>query len=185
MNDAQRLKILGDTNRTVFSTGDLRDLWEDKEVTAQGAIKRMVQKELVVKLAKGYYSLKEDFNQWELANLIISPSYISLNSALFYHSVSFQVRNNVASVATWNHEKEVGSYSFKYYAMKDDLFFNLEGIGSNKGVTVAHPERAILDCFYFGLLPNIDNEDKIKRTYLEELMKFYPKTVQDKASKIL
>lgn len=185
MDDAKRLKILGDTRRTVFSASGLRDLWQDKVETAKAAAKRMVKKGALVKLAKGYYSLRKDFDIWELANLVISPSYISLNSALFYRGVSFQAMGRVTSVATLNYEREIGDYLFKYYAMKDTLFFNLEGVDYRGGVSIARPERAILDCFYFGILPNIDNPEKIKKSYLRKISTFYPKTVRERALRVL
>ena len=181
MDDANRLKILGDTRRDVFSSSEMRDLWRDKVGTAKAAVKRMVKKGVLIKLSKGYYSLKQDFNIWELANLIISPSYISLNSALFYHGISFQAATRVTSVATLHYEREIGEHLFKYYAMKEALFFNIEGINCKDAVSIARPERALLDCFYFGVLPNIDNPEKINKSYLQKISAFYPKTVRGKA----
>ena len=47
------------------------------------------------------------------------------------------------------------------------------------------PERAILDCFYFGLLPNLDNVNKINFTYLKKISIFYPKSVIKKVNKLI
>lgn len=185
MNSAKRLKTLTETEREVFTASDLRDLWGDKPGTATAAAKRMVEKGLLVKVAKGYYALDEDFSVWELANLIVSPSYVSMDSALFYQGVSFQKTKRVNSVATLNYEREIRGYTFKYYSMKESLFFNLEGLDYEGELSIAYPERALLDCFYFGVLPNIDNEEKINPSYLKRLSSFYPKAVRKKASRFL
>lgn len=186
MNTAQRLKILSDSGKTVFSSKNLQTLWGDNSSTTKIAVKRMLQKGLVVKLAKGYYALNKDYNVYELANLIVSPSYVSCNSALFYHGKVFQVSNIISSVARLNYQKKIRETIFKYYAMKESLFLNLEGIDYKKNLAVAHPERAILDCLYFGLLPNIKvNSSNVNLTFLQELSQLYPKVVQDKISKLL
>ena len=185
MNNAQRLKILNNTGRSVFSSKNIQSLWQTSAHNTKIILKRMIQKELLFKLAKGYYALNLDYNIYELSNLIISPSYISLNSALFYHGVAFQASRKVVSVALLNYEKQVKKTAFEYHAMKESLFFNLEGINYKNSFSMAVPERAILDTFYFGFLPNLDNFEKINLSYLKELAQFYPKTVQKKVTNLL
>lgn len=185
MNNAERLKILTETGRSVFSLKNLQSLWEVNPHSAKIVARRMVEKRLIKRIARGYYALKDEFNIYELANLIISPSYVSLNSSLFYHGISFQVSNIITSVALLNYSKEIEKIIYKYYAMKGSLFFNLEGINYKKNLSMARPERAVLDCFYFGILPNIDNFDKLNINYLKKISIFYPKTVQKKVKKFL
>jgi len=185
MTNAQRLKILIDTGKTVFSSKNIQSLWKGSPEAAKIALKRMVERQLVIKLAKGYYALSENFDIYELANLIISPSYISFNSALFYHGISFQTSDIVTSVGLLSYQKKIKKVTFQYYAMKESLFFNLEGIGYKNNLAIALPERAILDSFYFGLLPNIDNFDKISINHLRKLSVYYPKVVSRKLKKLL
>jgi len=185
MNNAQRLKILTDSGKTVFSVGDIQSLWQSSALTTKISLKRMLDKNLVVRLAKGYYALHENYNIYELANTIITPSYISLDSALFYHQIAFQVSSCVSSVALLNYQKEIQEKTFIYYAMKEPLFFNLAGVEYKNNLAVALPERAILDGFYFGLLPNIDNFNKINASFLKELVVYYPDTVKGKLEKLL
>ena len=181
MTLSQRLKILIDSGKTVFTLGDLENLWDEKPENTIVAAKRMVKKGLILKLAKGYYALNENYNIYELANLIISPSYVSFNSALFYWNVCFQISDTINSVALFNYEKKIGERTYKYYAMKKNLFFNLEGIQTKNNVSVALPERAILDSFYFGFLFNVDDPQKINFNFLKEISTFYPKSIQKKA----
>lgn len=185
MNNAQRFKILNNTSRTVFSSQDIQALWNISSHNTKIILKRMLQNDLLIKLAKGYYALSVDFNIYELANLIISPSYISLDSALLYHGVSFQTNSRVISAALLNYKRQIKNTIFEYHAMKESLFFNLAGINYNQNFSMAVPERAILDTFYFGFLPNLDNFEKINRSYLKELAQFYPKTIQKKVTDLI
>ncbi len=121
MTNAQRLKILIDTGKTVFSSKNLQSLWGINSQTAKIATKRMTERGLIIKLAKGYYVLSKDFNVCELANLVISPSYVSFNSALFYHGVSFQVSNTISSVSRLTYQKKIAGYTLNYYSMKESL----------------------------------------------------------------
>lgn len=90
MDNAQRLKILSNLGKTVFSLKNLQNLWGSNIHTTKVIAKRMVDKKLITRINRGYYALDEEFNIYELANLIVSPSYVSLNSSLFYHGISFQ-----------------------------------------------------------------------------------------------
>jgi predicted transcriptional regulator of viral defense system len=181
MTNSERLKILVDSGKTVFRPGDLRVLWRMKPLNAKVSARRMVERGLLLKITWGYYALRSTYDVCELANSIISPSYVSFNTALFRAGVNFQQRGSVDSVATIGYRKTVQGRQFAYYAMKDTLFFNLEGVLTRDNLAIATPERAILDALYFGLLPDIDDPDKIDRKYLKDLSGLYPATVRQKA----
>jgi predicted transcriptional regulator of viral defense system len=185
MNNSERLKILMESGRTVFTPLDLRMLWRLNTLNAKISAVRMVEKSLMVRLASGFYALHDRYNRYELANRIVAPSYVSFQSALFYAGVNFQAREEVASVALRNHRKEVGNTLYTYVAMKKELFFNADGLVTREGVSMALPERAILDSFYFGYLPDIDDTGKLNKIYLAKLIVMYPKTVQKKAKGLL
>lgn len=179
-NLSERLKILLESKKTVFRAKDLASLWQENPRNTIVAGRRMVAKNLILKLAKGYYALNREYSIYELANLIVSPSYVSFNSALFFHAVCFQMSNITQSVSLLGYQKEIGDRLYKYQTMKKDLFFNLEGIDSKNNISVASSERALLDSFYFGAVANIDDWEKINKTYLNRLAKNYPLSVQKK-----
>jgi predicted transcriptional regulator of viral defense system len=185
MNNSERFKILMESGRTVFTPLDLRMLWWVNALNAKISVVRMVEKGLMVRLATGYYTLNDRYNRYELANRILSPSYVSFQSALFYAGINFQARGEVGSVALRVHRKKVGNTLYTYVAMKRDLFFNTEGVVTREGVAMALPERAILDSFYYGYLPDIDDTSKLNKTFLEKLSALYPKTVQKKMRGLL
>lgn len=185
MNNSERLKILMESGRTVFTPLDLRLLWGVNSLNAKISVVRMVEKGLIQRLATGYYALNDRYNRYELANRILAPSYVSFQSALFHAGFNFQARREVGSVALRNHRKKVGNMLYTHVAMKKELFFNPEGVVIREGVSMALAERAILDSFYFGYLPDLDNAEKLNKPYLAKLSVMYPKTVQKKVKRLL
>ena len=185
INNAQRLKILVESGRTVFTPLDLRMFWQAKALNAKISAVRMVEKGLLARLTSGIYALNERYNRHELANRIVSPSYVSFHAALFYAGINFQARGQIGSVALRGHHKKVGDTRYTYVAMKKGLFFDSEGVVARDGVTMALPERAILDSYYFGYLPDIDDAGKLNTTFLKKLSAMYPKTVQKKVRGLL
>lgn len=179
-NLSQRLKLVIESKKTVFRAKDLQSLWEENPRNTVIAAKRMVAKNLILKLSKGCYALNSEYNVYELANLIVSPSYVSFNSALLFWGVCFQVSDTIQSVALLSCQKKIEGRDYKYQAMKKELFFNLEGVEIKNNISIASPERALLDLFYFGATANIDNWEKINKTYLSNLAQNYPISVQKK-----
>lgn len=185
MNSSNRLKILMDSGKTIFTPQDLRTLWGEGELSAKTNAVRMVAKGLILRIAKGYYALSKQYNIYELANRMVTPSYISFQSALAYAGVSYQIRNQIDCAARINSRKKRGAVLYVYYVLKDDLFFNLDGIRIREGISIASPERAILDSLYLGFLADIDEPSKINVTALKRLSSLYPKTVREKAEKLI
>lgn len=185
MNHSERLKILMESGRTVFTPVDLRLLWKSNSLNAKTSAVRMVEKGLMIRLVAGYYALNDRYSRYELANRMVSPSYVSFQSALFYAGINFQARAQTASVTLRNCRKKVGDTLYTYAAMKKELFFNPDGIVTREGAAIALPERAILDSLYFGYLPDVDDRDKVNKTYLQKLSRMYPKTVQKKVKALL
>jgi len=180
MNLSERLKILNNSQKTVFKLKDLQSLWGNNILNTKTAAKRMVAKLLLLKLSKNYYALDKNYNIYELANFIISPSYVSFDSALFLQGVCFQAKNSIDSVALLNFKKKIDNQIYNYFSMKKNLFFDLQGIVRRDNFFYASPERAILDSFYFGFLPNIDNQEKIDLRLLRRTALLYPKSIQSK-----
>ncbi len=181
MKTNKRIKTLQNSPKTVFSSRELRNLWEMDKDWFKTTVKRMVDNGVLERLSRGYYLFGSDLNPFELANLITTPSYVSFNSALRYFDINFQSSNTIFSTASISYERNIAGYIFKYHKIKDEILFNDKGIKTDSGVTLALPERAILDSFYHNFPLNIDRSEKINKKYLIELSKMYPKFVQDKA----
>lgn len=185
MKKAEQIKKMKNAEKSIFSSDDLKKLWDLEENWSSKVIKRFTDNGILTKLARGIYSFGDEINPFELANTAITPSYISFNSALRYWDIAFQAEKTISSAASYSAEKEIAGYTLKYHKIKDELLYNLEGIKQDEGISAAEPERAVLDCFYLGVLPNLDREEKINKTRLKELADFYPESVQDKAKSLI
>jgi len=185
MDQATRIKKLKNADKSIFSTDDLKDLWNMRGNWTTTVVKRLTDNGILTKLARGIYSFGDEIDPFELANTAINPSYVSFNSSLRYWDIAFQAEKTISSAASYTAEKEITGYTLRYHKIKDELLYNLEGIKQDEGVSVAEPERAILDCFYLGILPNLDREEKINKTRLKELADFYPGSVQDKVNNLV
>jgi len=138
-----------------------------------------------LRLAKGIYAFSKDYNIYELANTLVVPSYISFNSALFYHGVSFQVSQEIESAANFSYRRKIDNRICVYYKIKKSLFYDTDGVISGGSLAMATVERAVADCFYVQITPNLDNIDKINLARLKLLADKYPLRVQKQIQSIL
>jgi hypothetical protein len=87
---------------------------------------------------------------FEISNLIYSPSYVSLESALSYYGLIPEAVFSINSVST----RKTAVFKtplavFNYRKIKKSLFFGyILQKYNNKSYKIASPEKAILDYFY-------------------------------------
>jgi predicted transcriptional regulator of viral defense system len=111
----------------------------------------------IVKLRKGWYCLPEFLNEsyssWLIANLVHSPSYISLETALSYYEVIPEGVYMTTSVATNRPlSKEMAGQYFTYSSIRQELYMGYALLDTgfyNRKVKIACMEKAIFDFFYF------------------------------------
>jgi predicted transcriptional regulator of viral defense system len=185
MKQSNRLKKLYNAPKNVFSAKELKQIWRIEGTSFKKTVQRMVNKELLYRIVNGIYTIKQDFDPFELANTLVVPSYISLNSALTRSGVAFQSLTTINSIATYTYTREIKNLELKYYKIKDEIFNDKRGIRKKENYIIASPERAICDSFYLGFLPNIDNPNELNWVRFERISKIYPKTVQKKVKKLI
>lgn len=114
---------------------------------------RYVNHGLLLRLKKNLYVLREVWNaankedKYRLANIGLSPSYVSLMTALDYYEITTQVQQNFFESVAVKRTKEirVNGSVFRYTKIDERLFF---GFKKEKGFFIASPEKALLDTFY-------------------------------------
>lgn len=143
-------------------------------------IARLEQKEIIERLARGKYRfLLLPGNDFLTANFLYQPSYVSLESALSFHSVitGFPYRITSLSVKPTktirtDHQEftysQIGSRLFWGYVKKEDFL-------------VADPEKALLDYIYLGIkgLRNLDFDEMDLTHINREKLVLYTKTFHD------
>ncbi len=181
------LKQLITTKKTVFSVDDLRQIWqlEDKNYL-KTVIARLFKSGKIIRIKRGIYAISEDYNIYELATKIKSPSYVSLETVLQKEGVVFQDYSNSVYAVTDNTVKiEVGDVVFRYFKIKDDILFSPLGIERRGFVNIASVERALADRIYLTPGYYFDNLRGIDVKKLKEISMIYNKRTQREIKKII
>lgn len=124
----------------------------DNEQTIKQNLKSWVKKEMLERIIKGVYKLKETEIKEEflLASYFDESSYISLESALSFYGMIPEYPYSITSVTIKKTKKISTKYGiFLYRKVKSDLFFGFKLItGDNYLYRLATPEKALFDFMY-------------------------------------
>ncbi len=153
-------------------------------------INRWVKKKYLKNLKKALYTFGgENIDEFEIASKLVTPSYISLESALSHYSIIPDISAQVISITTKNTNSfELNQTIYNYHHIKNELFSDFFEL--KDGIFIASPEKAILDFLYFRN-PNCHdqfferlNKEILKNLNLKYLMKLSKKFPQ-KTQKLL
>lgn len=167
-------------------------MWsEDDNKIVTDRLKKYVNAEKLVRPYRGLYAKDKNFDHFELATRIYTPSYISFETVLTREGVNFQYYGNIFVASYVNREISVGEQKITFVRMKDYVLSNTTGIEHKDGYAIATRERAFLDRVYvskdyhFDNLANL-NWDKVfeilpiyHNKRLEKKIKEYFKSYQD------
>jgi predicted transcriptional regulator of viral defense system len=119
-------------------------------------LSRWVRSGRLIQLRKGAYLLPEHLQRAhapaeQLANLLVRPSYVSLERALSIHGLIPEAVPNVQSVTTGRPTQiDTLAGSFTYRHVKRTWFFGYREMSVGGGTAlVASGEKALLDLVYF------------------------------------
>jgi predicted transcriptional regulator of viral defense system len=142
--------------------GDLRAAYSNRYgyQALKNRLSKLVQAGWLVRLKRGQYLIITDFttlgvndiHQYVIAQAFNEDSYISLESALQYHSMFDQmlIRLDGITKGVARSYKLQGS-TYKFSHIKDNLYFGFteERIDRSYSVQIAEAEKALLDMLYF------------------------------------
>ncbi|TAN60956.1 hypothetical protein EPN16_04215 [bacterium] len=120
---------------------------------------RWQRKGLIIQLKRGIYALnKEDRkinpSRFFLANQLLWPSYVSLESALGYYGLIPESVADVTSVSTKKTSRFTNSFGrFVYQRVKPEAFRGYRSYKDEAGLEclIAEPEKAVVDFLYLNL----------------------------------
>lgn len=132
---------------------------------------RWQEKGYIMKLRNRWYAFTESERgenlAWLAANLIYTPSYISLHTALSWYNLIPEMIATTTSVTTRKTNRFTTPLgSFDYHSIKPELFgfgYLLENMNpsyreNGRQIMVATPQKAILDFFYINSYYNTEKE---------------------------
>jgi len=137
------------SGRNIFSSVDLQKLLRTESGnTACIQANRLTNDRILERIAKGVYCLKDSKpDDFETANFLYKPSYISLESALAYYGILLQVPHSITSV-TPKRAKKISSKGkeFVYSHLAQNYYSDYV---REKLFVIATPEKAIIDIIFF------------------------------------
>ncbi|MDR1937179.1 MAG: hypothetical protein LBQ73_01605 [Tannerellaceae bacterium] len=167
--------------RTVFQLSDIAMLFPQEE--SKYLSNRMgyyVRTERLVNPRKGIYA-KPGYNPLELANVLYTPSYVSLEYVLQQAGIIFQYDSRYTSVSYLSREMEIDRRVYSYRRIKEDIIMDTTGIVRGQDhVNVATPERAFLDILYLNKDFYFDNINPLDRQLISRILPAYQSAALEK-----
>lgn len=169
-----RIEKLYQLGNSIFSINDLRIIWAEQNPDAlKSSVKYYVDAGKLQRLRRGIFALSKDFNTFELANKLITPSYISLETALQKHGVTFQFSSVVTSLASYSRRIDIGAQTYAYHSIQLDILLNPLGILHEDHHTIASSERAVCDYIYLHGPSHFDNLRTLDHALMRVIAKIY------------
>ncbi len=115
--------------------------------TAYKMLQRWEKYGIINRCAKGVYLLSDiPINDFEIANKVIEPSYLSLESALNFYGILPQFPYSITSITSRRAKKiTIFSKEYDYVHLSEDLYWGYEKRGET---LIASPEKAVIDQLY-------------------------------------
>lgn len=152
------VEILLRSPKTVFSTKDAALLWNESDnAVVTDRLKRYVKAGKLVRAHRGLYAKDKNYDRFELATRIYTPSYISFETVLTREGVNFQYYGNIFVASYISREITVGDQKITFVRMKDYVLSDTAGIEHEGNYAVATRERAFLDRVYVSKDYHFDN----------------------------
>lgn len=135
---------------------------------------------------KGIYT-KEGFSKEELACILYTPSYISLEYVLQKAGVIFQYDPAITSVSYLSRSTMVDGQMLVFRKVKTQILVNTSGIQRlDNQINIASAERAFLDTLYLNTDYYFDNLSALNIDVISKLLPLYEsKALQARVKKTL
>jgi len=162
------------SSKTIFSTKDAALLWaESNNAVITDRLKRYVKAGKLVRPYRGLYAKDKNYNRFELATRIYTPSYISFETVLTRAGINFQFYGNIFVASYVTRDIKAGEQNISFIRMKDYVLSNTIGIGHSDGIAIATKERAFLDRIYVSKDYHFDNLDALDWDKVFDILPIY------------
>lgn len=162
------------SKKTVFTTNDLALLWT---TTHGDFIKkktyRYVKSGKLYSVRRGIYAKDVNYDKFELASRIYTPAYLSFETVLAIHGITFQYYSQIFVASYLSRAISVDSQIYEYRKLKYNLLINTTGIDIKDNYFIASPERALLDVLYLNKEYFFDNLSSVHWGKVLEILPIY------------
>lgn len=160
-------------NRTVYTFFNIALLTgESNAAKLSNKLNYYVHSGKLLNPRKGIYA-KNNYNPEELACLLYTPSYISLEYVLQKAGVIFQYDERITAVSYLSRTVEIDKNVYQYRKIKNEILIDMSGIIRSNNLNIATPERAFLDVMYLNASYYFDNINSLNKNVIYELLPVY------------
>ena len=162
------LNLLRSKN-TIFTTKDVSLLWGVSDVHfVRKKLYRYIKSEKLYSVRKGIYAKDKNYEKYELATKIFTPSYISFETVLAKAGITFQFYGQIFVASYLTRELVVDDQAYSLKKIKDSILTNRAGIEAKENYFIATSERAFLDILYLNKEYHFDNLESINWEKVDE-----------------
>ena len=179
------LDVLLRSSRTIFSTKDVALLrGEEREDTVSIRLNKYVRSGKMIRVRRGLYAKDKNYDKFELATKIYTPSYISFETVLANAGVIFQFYGQIFVASYVTRDVIVDDKTYAYKRIRDSILTNHTGVEAKNNYHVASPERAFLDVVYSNKDYHFDNLSPLDWDKVFEILSIYEnKSMERKVKK--
>ncbi|MCL4540343.1 MAG: hypothetical protein M1378_12245 [Bacteroidetes bacterium] len=168
------LEILLRSPKTIFTTKDAALLWgEDAEQTITGRLHKYIKAGKLFSVRRGIYAKDENYDRFEMATRVYTPSYVSFETVLTRAGINFQYYDTIFVASYVGRDIKVGDQNISFIRMRDYVLSNTEGMEHPNGYSIASKERAFLDRVYVSKDYHFDNLDVLDWNKVFDILPIY------------
>jgi len=168
------LMILMRSKNTIFTTKDVSLLWQESDVNfVRKKLYRYVKTGKLFSVRKGIYTKDKNYEKYELATKIFTPSYVSFETVLASSGVIFQFYGQVFAASYVSRQFTIEEQTYALRKIKNSVLTNRIGIEAKNNYFIASPERAFLDVMYLNKEYYFDNLSRIDWRKVDEILPIY------------
>jgi predicted transcriptional regulator of viral defense system len=188
LDQAKIIEKLRQKEIPLFTATDFKKIFQiKKENTAYKILERLTKRGILKRLTKRKYLFSFlESDDFQIANFLYTPSYISLESALSFYGIITQFPYQITSVTPKKTKiiKTLGK-EFSYSHIKPELFWGYE---KKEKFLIALPEKALFDYLYLcskGLRSFEKDDFDLKMIDKKKFLSLLKKTKQEKLTRFL
>ncbi|MBU1164639.1 hypothetical protein KKA15_03695 [Patescibacteria group bacterium] len=172
------------SRNSVFSIKDIALFWgESNTELVKMRLYRYVKAGKLYSIRKGLYAKDKNYDKYELATKIYTPSYISFETVLGRAGVTFQHYGQVFVASYLTRKITVDGQIYSYRKIKDSVLTNNAGIEHKNNYSITTPERAFLDVVYLNKNYHFDNLSILDWNKVLEILPIYSNKRMEKEVK--
>ena len=173
MKNTDFLKLFK-SKSTVLTLKEISLIWQDTNINnTKSRVNYFVQSGKLFSPRKGIYVKSNDYDRFELATKLYSPSYISLETVLQREGIIFQYYENIFIISYLSREISCNKERYVYKKIKNQVLLNPLGIENKENYFIATKERAFLDAIYLYKDYYFDNLNKINWELCYQIASIY------------